>query len=66
MFDWLSGIKTYLVCIAAILTALIAWLNGALSLPEFIGAVILAIQQIFQRMGTAKAQKAAEGMVIKR
>lgn len=40
----LQGIKTYLTATAAILTAVVAYLNHAINLTEMIAAIFAAVQ----------------------
>lgn len=44
MKKFLSGWKTYLTAAAAIITAIAAYFNGAITLPELVSAIFLAIQ----------------------
>ncbi len=55
IIDFLNGKKTYMVCVAAILTALVAWLNGALTLAQFVEAIFAAIGGITLRAGITKS-----------
>jgi len=51
---WLQGKKTYIVCVSAILTALIAYLNNSISLTELITAVYAAIAGVTLKAGQAR------------
>lgn len=44
MSKFLKGWKTYLTALAAIITAVAAYFNGAITLPELVSAIFLAIQ----------------------
>lgn len=50
-----SGKKTYLLALAGICTAIVAWVNGELTDFQVITAVWAAIQSAFIRMGVKKA-----------
>ncbi len=43
MLSFLNGWKTYLTAGAAIITAIAAYANGAITLPDMIGAIFAAI-----------------------
>jgi len=51
----LSGYKTYIVCLAGILTALGAYLNKSISLTDFVQAVFVSIGGITMRAGVSKS-----------
>ena len=50
----LSGGKTYLVCLSAILVAVIAFINGELEVGQLITAIYAAITGMTLRAGIAK------------
>lgn len=50
----LEGYKTYLVCAAAILTAVIAYVNKTIGLNELISAIFAALGGITLRNAIAK------------
>jgi len=52
--DFLAGKKTYLVCVAAVVTAVVAWSEGALTVPQLVEAIFAAIAGITIRAGVAK------------
>ena len=52
---FLAGKKTYLLAVIAILTALAGWVEGSLSLWQFLAAAWAALQTAFLRAGVAKA-----------
>ena len=54
--DWLAGKKTYLVGIAAILGAVIAWASGEVDLPATVAAITAAIMGMTMRAGVAKGE----------
>lgn len=63
---WLLSHKTYFVCVAAILTALVSWLNNAMDTGQFIAAVFAAVAVITTRSGiTSEAKKAGTDTVDK-
>lgn len=43
MANFLSGWKTYIVGVGAIITAIGGYASGAISLPELVGAIFAAI-----------------------
>ena len=51
MIEWLKGKKTYLVCVAGILAAVIGYLNGEISMAQAIEAIFIAIGGITLRAG---------------
>lgn len=51
LLDHLQGAKTYLVAIAAIITAIVGYLNGVLDLKSLIEAVFAAIATMTLRHG---------------
>ena len=51
----LSGGKTYLVCVGAIIAALIAYANGTMDIGQMIQAIWTAIAGITLRAGIAKS-----------
>ncbi len=50
----ISGYKTYIVAVIAVMTAILAWATGGLSLTELVIAVFAAVQTMFIRAGVAK------------
>ena len=50
----ISGYKTYIVAVIAIVTAVLAWATGDLSLTELVVAAFAAVQTMFIRAGVAK------------
>ena len=52
---WLSGKKTYLVCAAAILAAVIAYSQDQVTLIQLIEAVLAAIGGMTLRAGVTKS-----------
>ena len=55
--SFLDGYKTYIVCAAAILTAVAAYLNKSISLTELVSAIFAALGGITLRQGIAKVEK---------
>ena len=55
IINWLSGKKTYLTGIAAILTAIAAKAAGEIDWSQFFMAVGAALQTIWIRAGIAKS-----------
>jgi len=53
--EWLSGKKTYLVCAAAILAAVIAYSQDQVTLIQLIEAVLAAIGGMTLRAGVTKS-----------
>ena len=53
----LSGKKTYLTAIAGIVGALLGWINGELSVAQFIIAIFACIEAINLRAGIEKTKK---------
>jgi hypothetical protein len=53
--EWLSGKKLYLTAIAAIITATITWSQNAITTPEFIETLFVAVGSIFMRSAVAKS-----------
>ena len=61
LFSKLAGTKTYIVAIAGILTALGAYLNGALSVTQLFEALFAGVSAMTIRHGiTTEVQKANE------
>lgn len=52
--EWLSGGKTYLICASAILTAIIAFINGNMEIADLVKAIFVALTAITLRAGVAK------------
>lgn len=52
--DFISGYKTYIVCGVAIISAVAAWSEGAISIVELYQAIIAAIAGITLRAGMKK------------
>lgn len=52
--DYLKGKKTYLLAVVAVITALVAWSEGGLSLTELLTALFVAFQTMFIRAGVSK------------
>ena len=52
--DFISGYKTYIVCVTAIVGALVAWSEGAISTFELYQAILAAIAGITLRAGMKK------------
>ncbi|KKL20338.1 hypothetical protein LCGC14_2456430 [marine sediment metagenome] len=50
----ISGYKTYIVAVIAILTALVAWSSDTITLTGLVGAIFAAVQTMFIRAGVAK------------
>ncbi|HAV42574.1 TPA: hypothetical protein DCX15_00955 [bacterium] len=57
--DWLDGKKTYLLCISGAITSMVAYASGELNEWQLIMAILLALEQMAQRAGTAKAERAS-------
>lgn len=58
MFDWLSGLKTYIIAAAAIATAVGAYFSGALDLAGLVQAIFVAFGAMALRSGiTTEAAK---------
>ena len=58
--EWLSGKKTYLICIGTILGAVISWVSGEIELGKMIEIIVAAIIAITLRAGIAKGPKVEE------
>ena len=56
--DFISGYKTYVVCIVAILGLLVAWSEGAITIIELIEGIGIAIGGITLRAGMKKGTPA--------
>ncbi len=50
----LSGKKTFLVALVAILTGLVGWIDNSISTPQFIDLVIEGVLAMTIRAGIAK------------
>jgi hypothetical protein len=61
---WLQGKKTYLVAIVAVLTALIAFANGVLSILGLGEAILAALGLTTIRAAISKIIEAIKGKVI--
>lgn len=59
--DWLSGKKTYLVMISGIISALIAWINGAIDTMKFVELLFAAIATMTVRAGVTKSSPNGKG-----
>lgn len=57
MLEWLKGKKTYLVCIVGILSALVGYINGDVSMAQMIEAIFIAIGAMTMRAGVTKSSK---------
>jgi hypothetical protein len=55
MLSWLSGKKTYITAVIALLTALVAVLDKTMGGAEFVAAVFVIAQTVFIRAGINKA-----------
>ena len=53
----LSGKKTYLTAVAGIIGALLGWINGELSVAQFIIAIFACIEAMNLRAGIEKTKK---------
>jgi hypothetical protein len=53
--QFLSGKKSYLICVAAIAGALLAWVNGEIGNHETVTAIVAAIYGITLRAGVRKS-----------
>lgn len=58
---WLSGKKTYLVCLAAILAAVIAWTSGDSGTLDTMKMILAALGGITIRAGISKAAAPMQG-----
>jgi len=56
MQKWLAGKKTYLVALAAILAAGIAWVSGELTNVQTVEAIVAAVIAATMRAGVAKGE----------
>ena len=56
--DWISGYKTYILMVTAIIGAIVAWSSGDLTLIQMIEAIIAALGGITLRAGIKKVEKA--------
>jgi hypothetical protein len=54
ILEWLQGKKTYLVCIAGILAAIIAYLSGEMTMIQMVEAIWAAVAGMTLRAGVAK------------
>ena len=54
---WLDGRKTYLVCAAAVLGALLALTDGRMTDTAAVTTIVEALMVAFLRSGVAKAEK---------
>jgi len=54
MQNWLSGKKTYVVCLVALVTAIGAYASGDMSLGDLIQAIFVAIGGMTMRSGISK------------
>ena len=52
--EGISGYKTYIVAVIAVVAAVLAWATGDLTLTELAVAVFAAVQTMFIRAGVAK------------
>ena len=50
----ISGYKTYIVAVIAIVTAVLAWSGDTITLTGLVGAIFAAVQTMFIRAGVAK------------
>jgi hypothetical protein len=64
MLNWLQGKKTYLVALAAILTAVVAWLNGAIDVVTLVQTIFAALGGAALRAGVAKGAAPAAVLFI--
>ena len=55
MLQWLNGKKTYLVCIGAVITALIAYIEGNIEMSGLVTAIFGAIGAMSMRAGITKS-----------
>ncbi len=55
IIEWLKGKKSYIVCVLGILTAIVAYLNGAITMTQAIEAIWTAIAGITIRAGVTKS-----------
>ena len=51
----LNGRKAYLICVAAITGALLAWLEGQIDTQGMITAIVAALYGIMLRLGVTKS-----------
>ena len=56
MRAFLSGKKTYLVSVGAIIAALVAWSQGTIETAQLVEAIIGAVLAMTIRAGVAKAE----------
>ena len=59
--DWLRGKKTYLICLAAILAAVIAWASGDAGTLDTAKMILAAFGGITLRAGISKAAAPTQG-----
>lgn len=52
----IAGKKTYLLCIAAIITSAVAWAEGHISTVDFVQAVFAAMGGMTLRAGISKVK----------
>ncbi len=52
----ISGKKTYFLAVAALITSLVAWATGGITLGEFITATFASLGALFMRAGIAKSE----------
>ena len=55
MLNWLKYKKTYIVCAAAILTAIGTYLGGGMDLGQLVTAIFAAITAMTMRAGITKS-----------
>ena len=53
--EWLKGKKTYLICVGAVIAAVVAWSGGEIDLIHMIEALVAAIGGITLRAGVEKS-----------
>ena len=53
--DFISGYKTYFICLIAIVGALVAWSEGAMSTVELYQAIVAALAGITIRAAVTKS-----------
>ena len=59
--EWLKGKKAYLVCLAAILAAVIAWASGDSGTLDTVKMILAALGGITLRAGISKAAAPMQG-----
>ena len=52
---WLSGKKTYVVAVSGILTAVVAWSQGAIDTAQLVAALFAAVGTMTTRAAVAKS-----------